>query len=32
MKMMSVRNVEVYYDNGKYLGTAGCSVLQSTEE
>jgi len=30
--MMSVRNVEVYYDNGEHLGTAGHSVLQSTEK
>ena len=26
------RNVEVYYDNGEYLGTAGRSMLKSTEK
>ena len=26
------RNVEVYYDNGEYIGTAGRSILKNTEE
>ena len=26
------RNVEVYYDNGEYIGTAGRSLLKNTEE
>lgn len=26
------RNVEVYYDNGEYIGTAGRSILKNTED
>lgn len=26
------RNVEVYYDSGEYIGTAGRSVLQNTDK
>lgn len=26
------RNVEVYYDNGEYIGTAGRSILKNTEQ
>ena len=26
------RNVEVYYDNGEYIGTAGRTVLNTDQE
>ena len=26
------KNVEVYYDDGEYIGTAGRSILKNTEE